>query len=529
MLRVELELEVLFHSVPGVAVTRWLKLAPGTSVFTGANNVGKSRLLRLIYELSIAEGQLTTLGAVPELRVTHNQTMIEADISGNPAPAKYAVSTSGSTRWALEWRSGVPFEAVTGKPTGGITHPAFFRNMTEGWPEVDLLLDTIGRLVYVDPQRRIEDNFNTLPSQVPNPSGTNLGNVIYTHRNRSTSEFLQLTEIISGLFREVTEIRTDPIGQDRLQLQIYDRYADAAVPLNSAGTGVGQLLFFCALVLMSPPGRIFLIDEPHVYLHPRAEKLLAAFIHGHSEHAYVVATHSPIMVDALKPSRVWLVTRDESGTMVNEVFSGVISRRSVLTELGIEPGDIALYKRVLFVEGKDGEIYSHVLRKLGWDPRLNDCTVLGLSGGDLNQALQRIVDQLGELMISRHLIYLDGDKKRGVAESDRLKFLPYPEIEDLLLQDSAAVLNGLIAVRQETSPGAPEDWESAWTPARIDSFVSQRNAERPAEKGSSILRGLTFAMGSFEYRKTLHGPHIAQHLSTAAVEPLRAQFEKFFA
>jgi hypothetical protein len=48
-----------------------------------------------------------------------------------------------------------------------------------------------------------------------------------------------------------------------LHLQIYDRYAQMAVPLNSAGTGVAQLLFFCPLVLMSPPRCVFLIDEPH--------------------------------------------------------------------------------------------------------------------------------------------------------------------------------------------------------------------------------------------------------------------------
>ncbi len=334
---------------------------------------------------------------------------------------------------------------------------------------------------------------------------------------------------MSELFEEIGEIRTSPTGSNQLQLQVYDGYAQIPVPLNSAGTGVAQLMFFCALVLMSPPGRIFLIDEPHVFLHPRAEKRLAAFIRSHPEHAYVIATHSPIMVSATEPDNVWLVTRDSAGTKVTEVFADGVSRREVLAELGVDAGDIALYQRVLFVEGNDTNIYPAVLEKFGWDVVKKDCALIGLPGGDLRAGLQRTIDRLGDVMQLRYLIYLDGDKKPyGVSDSQNVKYLPVPEVEDLFLRDPRAILSGLKAVRETESPQAPELWELEWTAQRVGDFISQYQGKIPERKGSAILSSLTHEMGPFEYRKKVHGPQIAQALSVATVEDLRSQFEAFF-
>jgi hypothetical protein len=376
--------------------------------------------------------------------------------------------------------------------------------------------------------RRVEDNFDATPQLTPRPDASNLGQVIYKHRNDSTTEFGQLSSVMRELFHEIDEIRTSPIGQNQLQLQIYDRYAQIPVPLNSAGTGVAQLMFFCALVLMSPPGRVFLIDEPHVYLHPRAEKRLAAFIRAHPEHAYVIATHSPIMVSAIEPDTVWLVTRDSAGTSLKQVFAGGTSRREVLAELGIDAGDIALYERVLFVEGNDTNIYPTLLEKLGWDVVKQDCALIGLPGGDLRLGLQRTIDRLGDVMNIRYLMYLDGDKKPvGVADSDHVKYLPVPEVEDLFLRDPGAILHGLKTVREAESPGALEPWESEWTAKRIGLFISKYRGANPDRKGSAILASLTQAMGPFEYRKKVHGPEIAKAISPPALTDLRPQFEGF--
>lgn len=62
----------------------------------------------------------------------------------------------------------------------------------------------------------------------------------------------------------------------------------ASWPLSGiALRGVAQALHLVSLVLFAPPGRIMLIDEPHAYLHPGAERRLVRFQRDRPEHAYV--------------------------------------------------------------------------------------------------------------------------------------------------------------------------------------------------------------------------------------------------
>lgn len=75
------------------------------------------------------------------------------------------------------------------------------------------------------------------------------------------------------------------------------------------------------MILFSEPGRIFLMGEPHVYLHPSAEKALAKFIREHNEHSYLIATHSLFLIRSLKPDSIYMTTRDENGTKLKEIFS----------------------------------------------------------------------------------------------------------------------------------------------------------------------------------------------------------------
>jgi predicted ATP-dependent endonuclease of OLD family len=130
-----------------------------------------------------------------------------------------------------------------------------------------------------------------------------------------------------------------------------DRFAARNTPLEQSGTGVAQALHLVSLILFSEPGRIFLIDEPHAYLHPGAERCLVQFLRDHPEHAYVCATHSSVFINAADPDACWLVTRDPQGTGMHSVFAEGHSRRHIFSELGIDPGDVALSERILFVEG----------------------------------------------------------------------------------------------------------------------------------------------------------------------------------
>jgi predicted ATPase len=170
------------------------------------------------------------------------------------------------------------------------------------------------RLTYVPAQRTIPGSVPARRVEVPGPSGPDLGMAIFTRRNDDARAFHESQQVMGQLFPEIDAILTQAVGESQVQLTYRDRFAGRNTPLDQSGTGVAQALHLVALTLFSEPGRIFLIDEPHAFLHPGAERQLVGFLRDHPEHAYVCATHSPVFINAADPEACWLVTRDERGT-----------------------------------------------------------------------------------------------------------------------------------------------------------------------------------------------------------------------
>lgn len=87
-----------------------------------------------------------------------------------------------------------------------------------------------------------------------------------------------------------------------------------------------------------------------------------------------------------------------------------------------------------------------------------------------------------------------------------------------MLQDPAAVRAGLLAAAAEEDPGRAETVGSAWPEARIRSYLTDNR--KPQTKAADLLKGLGREMG-ITYRKAVHTPTIAQHLSPAVLDQLK--------
>lgn len=330
------------------------------------------------------------------------------------------------------------------------------------------------------------------------------------------------------LFPEVELILTPATGDNQVTLSLRDRFSRQTISLDDAGTGVGQTLHLVTSVLCLPPGRIFLIDEPHAFLHPAVERLLVDFLREHDEHWYVCATHSPVFINAAEPEHSWLVTRDEDGTHLRSIFNERLSRKHVLQELGIHPGDVAFAERVLFVEGPTEErVFPILLRRLGWDPSLENCAIVGLGGSSTAQPFSRAVSELGGLLQIDFTICLDGDMRSKYGHLRCVRFLHVNELEDLFLEDAAAVREALLRDFDDPTLGSKDDVAGAWPVSRVAEYVRERRKQNQQLQASSILAGLAHEMGT-DYHKPFHGPVIAELLSDQVVEPLRATFKDFF-
>ena len=512
-------LEIRFANAPGIVDSDWMRLAPGISVLTGRNNVGKSRILQAVTTVMAAHGNAAAAPAAPQIRLEDEGFLIAADFHGSPPPAMYELrghSREELTSWSRDasgtWqlvltRQGQPQVQWTGQGLAGAGQ------LGGVFPEIGRVATFMSRVIYVPPQRLIPARVPTAPVDVPTATGQDLGQAIYKHRNAMTPQFAEFENTLSSMLPEISAVLSDPVDVSTVLIRLRDRFARKDIPADEAGTGVSALMHLIATVLFMPAERILLIDEPQLHLHPGAEKLLARFFRTHSEHDYVFATHSPVFVSALEPDRAWLLTRDERGTLITSVFEAGLPRSHVLQELGLSPGDIVLAERFLLVEGPgDVAVYPNLMRRLGWDAVRLNCSVLQLQGGDTARPLREVVEELATLLNLPLMILLDGDKRGEIPESDVVRLLPVPDVETVFLRDPEAIRSAFdVVINQEQLEGFDLDgWRREWTAERIEEFIRRRLHDAPQRKGAEVLGDLAHAMGNLTYRKTVHGPRIAK-------------------
>jgi len=509
---------------------------------TGRNNVGKTRMLRLIDNMRQAAGNPDAYADVPQLRITEGNNAVEVDFRravGLPqgwqvAPRSYVVTRNGEVFYRGEWRvapnQNLPILVSEVPPTRGsaqVNNGTVFSN-NPALPDPPLVHSALGQLIYVPAQRGVTANVPANPVQAPSPDGSDLAQAIYFHLNRGTPAGTELQRVIGEMFAEVQRIITDPTGPGQVTLKLRDRSTGQDMSLDDTGTGVAQMLHLVGSVLLYPAGKVFLIDEPTTFLHPGAEKMLATFLRAHPERAYVLVTHSPILINVLQPDRAWLVNRDERGTVVRRAFGEEAGRQHVFEELGVAPGDVALAERVLFVEGpSDSQIYRILLTKLGFDLIAAGCEVVPLGGFGAAGPVEDTFARLANLLNLRYLVYLDGDRE-GTLANTKVRFLPEKDIEGVLIRDAGAVFRGFTAVLKDERPDLlVEAWQPEWDQAKIERYILGRLEQDPEIKGNKVLIDLAQEM-TLTYKKSVHGPAIARELPAAAIDDLRPAFAELF-
>ena len=110
---------------------------------------------------------------------------------------------------------------------------------------------------------------------------------------------------------------------------------------------------------------IFLIDEPDIYLHSDLQRQLLTLLENLGPDI-LIATHSTEIVSEAEPDDIVLIDKSRRSakrisdrSKLAEVFSSLGSNLNpVLTQL-------AKTRRVVFVEGKDFQVFSKYARKLG--------------------------------------------------------------------------------------------------------------------------------------------------------------------
>jgi predicted ATPase len=105
----------------------------------------------------------------------------------------------------------------------------------------------------------------------------------------------------SGLFKDVEIKRKGPKESDPFQIAV--KILGPAFNLADVGYGVSQILPILVDTTQAIPGSIFLLQQPEVHLHPRAQAELGTFLAilaKNNQKQFLIETHSDYLLDRIR-------------------------------------------------------------------------------------------------------------------------------------------------------------------------------------------------------------------------------------
>ncbi len=216
-------------------------------------------------------------------------------------------------------------------------------------------------------------------------------------------------------FSGITSFRLDP-AQARLMVKKGNR----RFPLSLEGGGVQGTANLLFTALLETDGATILgIEEPGSHGHPGLQRRLTDEIEKISQGRQIfIATHSPVVVDAVGKAAFWVVGFDEGQTKVARADDLV----GLLKEMGIKPSDVLFSDRVILVERKAEKIVLQAFaQKLGID--LADAVIVPIKRkGDPARALDSVVAMFERVVPT--FVILDAEDSGEAAQLVEKKVVP---------------------------------------------------------------------------------------------------------
>jgi predicted ATPase len=411
-----------------IADSGTLNLGP-INVVTGANNAGKSTLLRALHVLQNG-GQLNA----QDVRIGKPACQIEVSLvdvtntpawraGAEPATVSHSIVFSSSDRKSasIQWHqvtngsgmSGGSYELPNVDPHHFVV-PYFSRRKTAGYSED----------VREEAATAIHPNMSNLAARL-----SRLANPHFP----DYQEYAKHCEEILGFV--VTSIPS-PNGQ-RPGVYLPSRQA---IDIDFMGEGVPNIVQLL-VHLASSEGKLFLIEEPENDIHPRAlRSLLELILKSSEQNQFVISTHSNIVVSHLcshPASRLWRVQSPKGilpyDSRVEEIEPSATARLQVLNELGYSLADLGLWSGYLVLEESSAEYIIRNYLIPFFAPALRKVRTISASGvtnveptfSDLNRLALFL--HLEPAYYAKSWVIVDGDEPgRQAVKTLKERFASWP-------------------------------------------------------------------------------------------------------
>lgn len=152
------------------------------------------------------------------------------------------------------------------------------------------------------------------PQEHLSQSGDNLPNVVQFLKEQHPSSLNEILEILRNRIPRLENVDATILEDGRLLLRFKDAPFDAPILAKNVSDGTLKMLAY--LTLLNDPERppLIGIEEPENFLHPRLLQGLAEECREASATTQLMVTsHSPQLVNGLRPDEVWILDRDDRG------------------------------------------------------------------------------------------------------------------------------------------------------------------------------------------------------------------------
>ena len=392
---------------------------------------------------------------------------------------------------------------------------------------------------WVEARRYAQPDLQAQEQRVLPPNAQSLGPYLLTLRGLKRKIYNRIQDFILRIFPEFDSLNAELKGS-AVSLTLTLAGTDTRIPLGLCGSGVEQLLALTTFLLTIPSGTTVLLDEPHTYLHPSAEREFVSLLMEDTEKNYIISTHSPVMMNAVTSDRIINVVSGEEGSFRG---SDPKSVGPILLSLGYKNSDFLLYDRLILGEGKSDAAVLPILLKNSKRFRASEVERTGFprtEGADSSSSTRkqtiilRYEKMLQELEMSSiprlylrdgdaaqdERVTLEGTKQPVTGQSLSVKFLPCTEIENFLLVPGA--IAQALKVLRRFAGSSDVDIKEAEVKALLDELLASDDPKLfPAGRGTSpwnkvkgsAVLGEIFEKYGLRYDKETAGALIAEHVT----------------
>jgi predicted ATPase len=384
------------------------------------------------------------------------------------------------------------------------------------------------RIVYISGARYVPNQEKAELHENLNINGTNLNAYLYSLHNNKEKVYKVIVNTFKRIFNDVLDFSTPINASQQTNISLYFEGLDKPIPLFNCGSGFTHVLMLLC-VLYSQENRVVLFDEPHVYLHPSAEKAIYDLMSENNGHQYILTTHSPILINYPIDKNLYLVNK------INGIstFTKLDAVGEILNDIGVSNSDFALSEKVLFVEGETEEIVIPMIlghfgmRQIGYSYRVLKMKGTGKEFSK-KTAMQNNKDKLDLILggISEspipYMILIDLDEKdeRKIGElqekyGESLKVLGRREIENYFI-DCYEQISIVINESCRNAITTPEAIEQSVNSILIQTenmhfYRNKGQINDPIKQiiGSRVLEQLFSEYGLY-YNKVTHGVELVK-------------------